>query len=104
MRQAIITKYHGPTNTKGSRIRAYCADGAVWWGYDDRYNSDQNHMLAVLALIKKLGWKGWWTIGGTPTGCVAVDHSGAWADEYEVSVSDNIGRPMTFRDLAQAEV
>ena len=102
MRQAIITKYCGPTNTKGSRIRAYCDDGSIWFGYSDRHTSEENHMLAVLALLRKLGWKGWWTVGGTPTGCVAVDHSGDWKDEYEVSVSDNFGRPLTFRDLAQA--
>ena len=103
MRQAIVTKFHGPTNSKGSRIKASCEAGSIWFDYSYRHNSDQNHMLAVLALLRKLGWKGWWTIGGTSTGCVAVDHSGNWEDEYEVSVSDNSSRPLTFRDLAQAE-
>ena len=102
MRQAIITKYHGPTNSNGSRIKASCEAGSIWFDYSHRHNSDENHMLAVLALLRKLGWKGWWTVGGTSTGCVAVDHSEAWKDEYEVTVSDNIGRPLTFRDLAQA--
>ena len=103
MRQAIVTKFHGPTNSKGSRIKASCEAGSIWFDYSHRHSSDQNHMLAVLALLRKLGWKGWWTIGGTSTGCVAVDHSGNWEDEYEVSVSDNSSRPLTFRDLAQAE-
>lgn len=102
MRQAIVTKFFGPTNSKGSRIKASCEAGSIWFEYNHRYNSDQNHMLAVLSLLRKLGWKGWWTVGGTPTGCVAVDHSGDWENGFEVSVSDNSGRPLTFRDLAQA--
>lgn len=102
MRQAIVTKFHGPTNSKGSRIKASCEAGSIWFDYSHRHTPKENHMFAVLALLKKLGWQGWWTIGATPTGCVAVDHSQEWEDGYETSVSDNFSRPLTFRDLAQA--
>jgi hypothetical protein len=54
--QAIITKYLGPTNTKGSRIKATCAAASVTLGYDSALNSDGNHRAAAEALCKKLGW------------------------------------------------
>lgn len=57
MAQAIVTKYHGPTNTRGSRISAEAEAGKIFVGYDDALNSEDNHKLAALALIKKVGWE-----------------------------------------------
>jgi hypothetical protein len=54
--QAIITTYHGPTNTRGSRITAKCAAGSVSVGYDHALNIDGNHCAAAQALRAKLGW------------------------------------------------
>lgn len=54
--QAIITKYLGPTNTKGSRIKATCAAGSITKGYDNALDSDENHRAVAEALCKKLGW------------------------------------------------
>ena len=101
MRQAIVTKYYGPTNSKGARIKASCEAGSIWFGYASRHTSDKNHALAVLKLIKKLEWKGNYTIAGLPnsTGCVAVDHSGSWDNGQEVTVDSGIGPCLTFRDL-----
>ena len=52
--QAITTKYLGPTNTKGSRIKATCwlKSKTVPWDYS--LNTDQNHNAAIDALIAEL--------------------------------------------------
>ena len=61
--QAIVTKYIGPTNTKGSRIKATCAAGSITVGY---HNVDvdvdvapyeaERHQLVAAMLQRKLGW------------------------------------------------
>jgi hypothetical protein len=57
--KAIQTKYLGPTNTKGSRIKAYdCDNNAVTVSYDYSLNSEGNHHKAAIALAEKMGWKG----------------------------------------------
>jgi hypothetical protein len=54
--QAIETKYHGPTNCRGSRIKASCEAGSVTVGLDHALNIAQNHAAACAALLRKLGW------------------------------------------------
>jgi hypothetical protein len=56
MPQAITTKYHPPTNTRGSRISAQCDAGRLSLPWDDALDSDGNHRAAAAALIKRLGW------------------------------------------------
>lgn len=56
MLQAIVTKYHGPTNSRGSRITASAFAGRVTVHYDHALNPDQNHAKAAEALVRKLGW------------------------------------------------
>lgn len=73
-RQAIVTKYHGPTNSNGSRIRAKCSAGSLTIPYDHALNIDQLHARAAQALADKLGWGGRW-VGGT-----APDESMVWVD------------------------
>lgn len=78
MRQAIVTKYHGPTNTRGSRITARAEAGAVTVDYDHALNAGENHLAAALRLAEKLDWKGEWFGGGLPSGgyCfVCADHA-----------------------------
>lgn len=60
----IHTKYLGPTNHRGSRIRATLAEG---WGiktltlnYDPALTSLANHKAAAQALADKLGLLGKW--------------------------------------------
>ncbi len=56
--QAIRVRYLGPTNTKGSRIKAMSADGksvTVSKTYSDDVSDEKR---AVAALCKKLGWTG----------------------------------------------
>jgi hypothetical protein len=54
--QAIITKYFGPTNTRGSRIKAQCAAGSVTIGYPYELSGMDCHAKAAKALVNKLGW------------------------------------------------
>jgi len=65
--QTIETKYHGPTNYKGSRISATASGGGgrVMLSYDDALNSEDNHKAAVLALMEKMDWLG--TVHGGKT-------------------------------------
>lgn len=55
--KAITTKYHGPTNTRGSRISASDLDkNRVSLSYDDALNSEENHDAAAKALCIKMNW------------------------------------------------
>lgn len=54
--QAIITKYSGPTNTKGSRIKASCAAGSVTIDYPHELSGMDCHAKAAYALLAKMHW------------------------------------------------
>jgi hypothetical protein len=54
--QAIITKYFGPTNTRGSRIKATCAAGSVTISYPYELSGQACHRAAADALVQKMGW------------------------------------------------
>lgn len=69
--QAITTRFLGPTNHHGSRIKATCDAGSITLPWDHSLNSEGNHDAAAKALIRKLGWldtrEGWvrgWAGGG----------------------------------------
>jgi hypothetical protein len=66
--QAIETKYMGPTNTRGSRIKATAAAGSVMVPFDYQLNPDGNHKAAADALIAKMGWQGTFAQGGNVKG------------------------------------
>jgi hypothetical protein len=66
--QAIVTKYHGPTDTRGSRISARAQVGRVYVPYDDALDSTENHKAAARALCERYGWKGTLVEGGLPEG------------------------------------
>lgn len=55
--QAIRTRYHGPTNTRGSRISAQCAAGRLSVPYAHALDLTDNHRAAADALIAKLDWQ-----------------------------------------------
>jgi len=67
-RQAIETKYLGPTNFRGSRVKATTQAGNVTIGWDDSLEIDENHDKAARALASKYGWKGRLVGGGSPSG------------------------------------
>jgi hypothetical protein len=56
VRQAIQTKYFGPTTYRGSRIKATAYGGSITVGWDHALNVEENHSLAAHELAKKLGW------------------------------------------------
>lgn len=58
MGQAIETKYLGPTNHRGGRIKASAQAGSVTVSYDHALDTYDNHRMAAIALMKKVGWKG----------------------------------------------
>ena len=57
---AIETSYHGPTDTKGSRIIAHCPQArqrtTLVRSYDDSLSPVANHADAALALAAANGW------------------------------------------------
>ena len=61
--QAITTRYHGPTNYKGSRVIARAQAGSITMQWDDALNSDENHRAAAQALADKLKWPGAFVTG-----------------------------------------
>lgn len=54
--QAIQTKYFGPTNTRGSRIKASAAAGSRTFPYNHAWNLEKNHYVAAEQLVKDCGW------------------------------------------------
>lgn len=79
---AILTKYLGPTNSRGSRYKAMRGDGrpgdpSLTMVADDARSSEENHTLAAFALAQKMGWSGRWVGGGTSTGWAFVRVEGA---------------------------
>lgn len=69
---AITSKYHGPTDTSGSKVRATVngKSAAVPWASE--LDSEPNHRAAVVALCDKLGWDADRFFGGAMT-------DGRWA-------------------------
>lgn len=67
-KKAIITKYLGPTDFKGSRIKASCFGGNVTVGYSSELSTEQNHALAAEMLLKKMGWAYETVAGVLPSG------------------------------------
>lgn len=71
-RDAIITKFHGSTATRGSRISATISTGRVYHDYDHSMDLYSNHVAALEALCIRHGlsqawdgrdtcWIGAWT-------------------------------------------
>lgn len=55
--QAIKTKYHGPTNSKGSRIIASCEAGKLVMPYIYALSNFENHKSAAAKLAARLKWE-----------------------------------------------
>ncbi len=82
--QAIQTKYIGPSNVRGARVKAKCDASSITLGWDHRLNSMANHRAAAFALANKLGWEGVWTGGGIDAGYVFVLASNDQRDYFEI--------------------
>jgi hypothetical protein len=69
MLQAIQTRYFGPRNVKGSRIKATSASGiSKTRPYDHALTPDENHCQAAEDLQNMLGWDGKMVCGVLPNG------------------------------------
>jgi hypothetical protein len=79
--QAIITKYIGPTNSRGARIKAECGRGKIFFSYPYELSGDACHRAAVDALTDKFAkedsefvpkdrnpWKADYVTGQIPSG------------------------------------
>ena len=89
MRQAIITKYLGPTNTRGARVVAKCQAGYIIMSWYCDLDVDENHNVAAKALATKLGWVGRWVGGGLPTGTGNCYVHSVGANHYDFVVTDS---------------
>jgi hypothetical protein len=56
MRQAIITKYHGPTNARGSRIGVRSQAGRKYYPWDDALDVRENHAAAAFEYAHAMRW------------------------------------------------
>ena len=56
IRQAIKTKFMGPTNFKGSRIVAECAAKRIVLSWKSELSPSENHVHAAKQLADSLGW------------------------------------------------
>lgn len=75
--QAIITKYIGPSNSRGTRIRASIKNNftstttTIYTSYDSGLSERDNHAYAAMALVRKimdLDSGNNWTCGELPNG------------------------------------
>jgi len=64
--QAIETRYFGPTNARGARVKATAGAGSVTVTWDHAKKFEENHIAAAKALAEKFGWAGTWYGGGLP--------------------------------------
>ena len=66
---AILTKFIGPTNYRGARVKAFTTSGhRIIVPWDHSQNVEENHDAAALALCRKMEWCGKLVRGGTDVG------------------------------------
>ena len=72
--QTIETRYLGPTNKRGPRIKATASGngGSVTIDIDNGRSIEENHRDAAVKLKGKLGWPGPMVAGHTKKGKVWV--------------------------------
>jgi len=72
MLQAIELKYYGPTNHRGSRIKATAQCGSRWTYWDSALSAEGNFTRAARLFAEHWGWDGHWIGGATDGGYVFV--------------------------------
>lgn len=70
--KAIQTKFIGPSETRGARVKAWVKGYAATVSWDRSLEAVDNHGAAARALVVKLSWNGR-LVGGT-----LPDESMAW--------------------------
>jgi hypothetical protein len=73
-RQAITTKYHGPTDARGSRVSAKAEPGQRFYSWDYALDAAGNHAVAAQQYAQEFGWTEYndYVGGGTRYGYVFV--------------------------------
>jgi hypothetical protein len=93
---AILTKYIGPTNFKGSRVKAFTAQGkyssSLTLSWDDALSVEANHIAAAEALASRLEWSGKYVGGSADRGMVFVNVGRACSAAFTVKKSKEEGR------------
>lgn len=75
--KAIITKYIGATDTRGSRIKATDEDGnSITIPYPHELSGEAVHAKAAVQLCRKMQWGGELIGGGVKNGYVFVFSTG----------------------------
>ena len=94
--QTIKTKYHGPTDKRGTRIIARASGGydqrhatSIVHNYDHIYDAEDNHRLAAEKLLKALRWQGEMIGGSLPDGYIWV---------FAGKCSPKIGEPVPAKN------
>ena len=74
--QTITTKYLGPTDTQGTRIKADHTgkEKSVTVPYNYALSNEGNHKEAAAALAKKLEWNGEYIGGHTKDGMIWLNN------------------------------
>ncbi len=76
MSQSIIVRFHGPTDSRGSRYSARCEAGRVSVEADDGLSATKNREAAFQKLARRLTWTGWWVEGSLPDGAAVFVYAG----------------------------
>ena len=86
--QSIETKFFGPTNHRGARIRVKCQARTMFVAWDHGLGIEGNHDAAAQALAERLGWRGEWFAGanGAGSGNVYVNVLDGNASSFVVEV------------------
>lgn len=100
MMKAIRTRYLGPTNYRGSRIKADDGDGnTITVGYPhDKGPGAEAHAVAAVALCRKMGWAGELVSGGL-NDCYVFTFSES--ERFAVSVTDADRAAVEARHVAR---
>lgn len=87
----IITKFHGPTDARGSRVSAtFDRRYRIYLPYDHALSPSDNHFQAALKLAEKHKLAGEWVDGGGSvdgTGHVYV-RLNSWAKRFIIKMED----------------
>jgi len=66
MNRVIVTKFLGPTDRRGSRVKATSDVGSVTVEWSHTIDAEANHKTAALALASRHGWSPNMTGGRMP--------------------------------------
>ena len=110
--QAIQTRWIGPTNFRGSRVRAFSEafPRGVIVGWDYALGVEGNHDAAARAFIKAKGWHGVWVRGAAPDNkgtvyvCLKRQFSGASGVSREIRTPTPLAvDPLCYLSVSEGE-